>query len=369
MAIAGCGGAEAIHPVAGSTTKPEPAANDGGVHMPAGRSEPRAGPKCSSAPTQLVDSSHLLALDSGFTGGISVAIDLAVNDTDVFYALNTGSTTPPGKLMRVPIHGGAPVFLEEIHGDERALLVTPDAVVVALAATLSDGVEQFIMKMPLDGSELRLFPVGGGDFSGNVVTDGRKVYFSDRDGTRSLDLADGHTDTLTEMSGVLGLVGSTLFIGDRVGGDVFSIPAVGGGSTTVATGQQGIAQVLGCGAGVCWLNEVAGLPLGSPPGSISVAGEGNGTLVQLAPGGSPVVLSRDPDLFSVWRIVFDGSTFFASVIGDASPGIIEKIPAGGGKPIVLGGAGGLAIDNDCLYVASFPWGLYSMAKSFAGGFP
>ena len=55
----------------------------------------------------------------------------------------------------------------------------------------------------------------------------------------------------------------------------------------------------------------------------------------------------------MYRLVFDGTEFFATALADASEGALVRVPFGSG----------LAVDDECLYVADTATGVYSVAKA------
>jgi hypothetical protein len=69
------------------------------------------------------------------------------------------------------------------------------------------------------------------------------------------------------------------------------------------------------------------------------------------------------DLYVVYRLVFDGNEFFATMLADASFGTLARVPAAGGAPMVGGFGAGLAIDDECLYFGDVVNGVYSVTKS------
>jgi hypothetical protein len=80
--------------------------------------------KCAASPTQLAHSPQV-------DGAIELAMDLAVNSSDVVYAINGGSASINGVaisgasayVFRVPIRGGSPVLLSTLDGQESAMLL------------------------------------------------------------------------------------------------------------------------------------------------------------------------------------------------------------------------------------------------------
>jgi hypothetical protein len=90
---------------------------------------------------------------------------------------------------------------------------------------------------------------------------------------------------------------------------------------------------------------------------------GTAALQELGPSGPPTILSQDPALYVVYRLVFDGTEFFATILADISEGILARIPAKGGSPVSGAFGSGLAVDDQCLYVADVAVGAFSVAKA------
>jgi hypothetical protein len=71
----------------------------------------------------------------------------------------------------------------------------------------------------------------------------------------------------------------------------------------------------------------------------------------------------------MYGLLFDGAEFFATAIGDASPGSVERIAGTGGTPTYLGTGSGVAVDDECLYTGDPVSGVYSVAKSSLAASP
>jgi hypothetical protein len=296
--------------------------------------------------------------------GISVAMDLAVSDTDLYVALNYNQN---GALLRVPIRGGQPVVMAPIAGAEQGLLVTDGSVVFAESQSdPSGGYSGNIVRIGLQGGTSTVLASGSivpatifGP-NGILATDGQNVYFAAQDGTKSVPLAGGAVQTLTTHTGAVAVVGSNVVIADSTAEGVFSVPTGGGPATTLAANLSGdLGPIVSCGSGVCWASAV----------EVSPSQQGTGTLTQLGPIGSPVTLLQDPGLYVVYRLAFDGTEFFATTLADASPGFLVRIAGAGGAPVPIGPGSGLAVDDECLYLGDVPAGVYSVAKSNAGMLP
>lgn len=322
-----------------------------------------AGPKCGPTPAVIPGLSKLVPPNGGVVSG-SVAIDLVVNATDLFYVIGAGQPTQT-RLMRAPIHGGVPVLVTHLQSNEQALLMTPTGVLVAESEDSTEMGSGKIVRVSFDGhSVVDVSPYTGS--VGNLATDGSRLYFADADGTKSVPLTGGDVTVLTTKTGSIALVGSNIVIADNAEGVVFEVPAAGGTVEMLSTNQAGAEVPFACGSDLCWTTGAEGPPPGSPPGTGYVAGEGVGTIVELAPGASPKTLVQSASLYPIWRIVFGGDRFFASVIGDASSGDVVTVPAGGGDVAEIGFGSGIAIDESCLYMSNISFGIWSVSTSYGG---
>jgi hypothetical protein len=323
-----------------------------------GRESGPAGPRCALTPSKLIDASELLVPGAG---SISAGMDLAVSATDLYVAV---SYNPGGAVLRVPIRGGQPVVLESLVGSEQALLVTGDSLVFAQSYEDASGqVSGDIRRIGLQGGDstvLASAPIVPSTIfgpAGILATDGQNVYFAAQDGTKSVPLSGGTIQTLTTHTGAVTVAGTNVVIADGSTGGVFSVPIGGGPVTPLATNlASDLGPVLSCGANICWASAVP----------VSPSQGGTGAIMQLGPTGASATLSEDPGLYVVYRLVFDGSEFFATMLSDASVGTLATIPAAGGPPISMGSGSGLAIDDECLYTGDVINGVYSVAKSYRG---
>jgi hypothetical protein len=311
--------------------------------------------KCGPTPTSLISSKGLFSLASG---GLSAAMDLAVNATDLYVAVNSN---PNATIVRVPLGGGSISTVAAVEGNEQALVLTSDYVVFAKSHTASNnGWAGEIVRVGLDGTDRTVLFSGSISPSsifgpaGTLATDGKNAYFAAQDGVRSIPLTGGAATVLTTHTGAMALVGSNVVVADSTAEGIFSVPAAGGPVTAVTTGLTGnLGPVVACGSAICWASEIEVAP--------SMAG--TETLQELGPSGPPTTLSQGGALYVVYRLVFDGSDFFATTLADASLGTLVKVPAAGGPPTSGAFGSGLAIDADCLYVADTASGVYSVAKA------
>jgi hypothetical protein len=320
-----------------------------------GLASPATTANCGPTPTTFISAKDLSSLASGF---ISAAMDLAVNATDLYVAVNSN---PGATIVRVPIRGGPISTVAVIEGTEQALVLTSDFVVFADSYTASNNEwAGDIVRMGLDGSDRTVL------FSGSIspatifgpagilATDAKNAYFAAQDGVRSVPLAGGAATVLTTHTGAIALIGSNVVVADSAAGGIFSVPAAGGAVTAVTTGLSGtLGPVVACGSAICWASAVD-----VPPSMV-----GTGTLQQLGPSGPPTTLSQGVILYVVYRLVFDGTDFFATTLADTSVGGLVSLPAAGGPPTSGVFGSGLAIDDQCLYVADISSGVYSVAKA------
>jgi hypothetical protein len=344
---------------------PPPA--DGGSAGPTGDSAGAAeasevsaptGPKCTTTPRLLIDSGTLWPQDAGV--GISQAMDLAVSSTDLYAAV---SYVWNGAIFRVPLRGGAPVLLTAVAGAEDSMLVTGDSVVYAESGQDTGGsTAGDIVKIGLQGGPRTVLAsrtLGAGvSFEERMLaTDGQNVYFAAQEGTRSVPLDGGEVQTLSTHTGALAVVGSSVVIADSTAGGLFSVPTAGGATTRIAADtSDDLGPVVACGSAVCWASAV-----GVAPNQ-----QGTGSLMQLAPSGAVTALSSAPSLYGMYRLLFDGSTFFGSTVGDAGAEDVIRLAGTGGTPVVVTPATGIAVDDECLYTGDVSFGVYSSAKGSAG---
>lgn len=190
--------------------------------------------------------------------------------------------------------------------------------------------------------------------SGTLATDGANAYFAAQDGVRSVPLSGGAATTLTAHTGAMALVGSSIVIADTSAEGIFSVPTGGGPVTALATGLSGnLGPIAPCGDSVCFASEL----------EVGAAMKGTEQLQRLDPSGQVTSLSQGSALYVVYRLAFDGTDFFATMLADVSAGTLARIPAMGGTPVIGGVGAGLAVDDTCLYVADIADGVYSIAKT------
>jgi hypothetical protein len=318
--------------------------------------------RCASSPIQLAPSPQV-------DGAIQFAMDLAVNGSDVVYAINGASATTNGTsvtingastyVYRVPIRGGSPVLLSTLDGAENAMLLTDTHAILSVRGA-GDATAGSIVALALSGGGPTSLATTVGSPVASLASDGRDVYFADATGTKRVPLGGGSVETLAAQTGSLGIVGPRLLIAS--GDNLYELPADGGTAFLFATNQPGVTTPIACGQDVCWMTFVPA----APPGGISVTGNGLGMLMRATQAAAPNTLVASWSLPYPKQLVFDGSDFYVSQ--GVQQGRIVRIPGAGGFPVVLASASGelgLAVDDDCLYWGSATMGVFSVAKASA----
>jgi hypothetical protein len=261
------------------------------------------------------------------------------------------------------VGGGSAVEMASIPGENnqgpQALAVTSSAAVFSEfnpPAASDGGGAGTIVRVPADGSGATILAATSGSVTA-LVADEQNAYFVDSEATKSVPLTGGPVRTVVPaVTWSLGVVGPTLYMTD-VAGDVLSVPTGGGKVTVVAKDQTYPYFPMACGPDLCWLNA------GDTP-----------TLIQLAPGGAPRVLSNASGTAGA---VFDGRNFFLTDQTDhgLDQTFLARVPATGGPPIVAESGPFLtsvALGPKCLYWSDSQ-GIFSLALGAAdvagdGGF-
>jgi len=316
------------------------------------------GSRCDSSPTQLAPAlPQELEAGTGTEAGVNVfvqdAMDVAVNETDVFYTVSyAGSDESYTDVMRVPVRGGSASRVAKLDGYEEFLQLATTDVVIAMSGR--------IVAIPLDGGAPVTLATTSGDPLQTLAADRANVYFSDAAGTKSVPLAGGSVQTLTGQNGLLALVGSDLIIAQ--GNQIYSVSTSGGPLSTLATNQSNATMPVGCGSDACWMTFAPG----APAGTIAVPGDGFGTLERLAEGGSPTTVVASWALVNPRRLIFDGTDYYLSKgTNQLELSEILRVPGAGGFPAELEYGPselGMAVDSECLYWANARLGVFSVAK-------
>jgi hypothetical protein len=306
-------------------------------------------PPCTAEPTTLVPPFWLQP--DAFESQIG---DVAVTDTDIYFTLFM-----PSSLWRVPIRGGQPTALMAIPGGEDQMLTTSTSIVLAES---HQGMSGQMVRWPIAGGPAATLAATSGWVT-SLATDGADIYFADSEGVKVVPLDGGSVRTLVSQTGTITLVGSNVILADRSGGNVFSVPKVGGRVTTLAANQPGATLPVACGTAICWM---AVFPCaGVPDGSACIIDDGEGALVYMEPAATPVMLARDQLLYSPTALAFDGSNFFVLRTYDFSPSHrLSRVPRDGGSPVAIGSANSIAVTNGCLYATNFESGVYGEASSY-----
>jgi hypothetical protein len=313
--------------------------NDGGTDSarvsPATDSgEPEAvhvsGEPCGSAPRVLLDLQALVPdRDSVST---QTASPIAVNATDLYFVFQWSvQGLPDWYLMRIPLGGGTVARIATIpsrngeYGRHALALTNTDVIFLQGGDTIA--------KVPLDGGATTTLAKAA-DALNTVLVNEQNAYFADSEGAKSVPLIGGTVRTLApDILLGLALVNDRLYMATR-DNKIYSISTNGGDPTPV--GDGGGWPLIGCGGkNVCWLGG---------PGSLRA------TLMQLAPGGTPVTLAEGfPEPLD---LLFDGNNFFITL---AHPGEIIRVPATGGTAAgayVELGMTNLALNDTCLFWSS-----------------
>jgi hypothetical protein len=202
-----------------------------------------------------------------------------------------------------------------------------------------------IVRVPADGSGATILAATSGPVTA-LVADEQNAYFADSEATKSVPLTGGPVRTVVPaVTSSLGVVGPTLYMTD-VAGDVLSVPTGGGKVTVVAKDQTYPYFPMACGPDLCWLNG------GDTP-----------TMMQLAPGGAPRILSNASGTAGA---VFDGRNFFLTEQG-LDQMFLSRVPATGEPPIVAENGPFLtsvALGPKCLYWSDSQ-GIFSLALGAA----
>ena len=146
-----------------------------------------------------------------------------------------------------------------------------------------------------------------------------------------------------------------------LGGGILSVPTKGGTPVEFASNQPSPRFPLACGTDVCWMSDVPGP---------SVIG-GTGAIVRQSAGGTPQTIIRDGSngtpIHFLRQLLFDGADFFGAEFNDFPPheGTPFRLSAGGTLVPLLPEAGSIAVDDQCVYMASSVKGITSVVKSYA----
>jgi hypothetical protein len=264
-----------------------------------------SGATCGDTPRLLVDYVQEDVPDAG-RGAVEVP-DIAVNATDLYYLVNWTSAIGDreGLLMRIPIGGGTGVRLASIPGGgsngSQGLAVTATGAIFSEMQSGSGGVGE-IVSIPATGGSGTVLATTKGEAHA-LVTDDQNVYFVDTEATKSVPLSGGAVRMVAAaVPFSLAVAQGTLYLADFTGNTVSSVPIGGGQVTVLAMNQLGAVYPVTCGPNICWANA----------GTMS-----QGSLMQLAPGGTPVMLAGG--FSEPYDLIFDGNNFFLTAGGGAGP--------------------------------------------------
>jgi hypothetical protein len=332
IGVVACSGNTALGPAASEAAVGSPGA-DAGATSPT----PQAEPACSATPKQLLDF-NVLARDLGASPSPEVS-PLAVLGSSVYFVFDKASMGG-GTLLSLPLQGGAYTALRNGIAVLRIIddpVATPTAVVLHEFPNDVTNDEEILAVSQPSGAP-RILTTSNGPVSGITANDSN-VYFVDHDGLKSVPLAGGRAQLLSDaISDVtasgLAVVGSNI-VATTVAPDLtssgalYEVPLGGGSPTMLPTGQPSNFFPMACGSDVCW---AMGPDLGRGPGFIARLSGGAVTTISAAtvPG----------------SLSFDGTSFYATVGPDGS---LVRIPASGGPAVTMAGAYTAAVAGDCVY--------------------
>jgi hypothetical protein len=318
-------------------------------------------PGCGPMPTVYLPPADLY--DDASTA-VSPAMDLAVNETDLYVAINDA---PNARILRVPLGGGPAQTVGNVDGVEQAMIFAGGYLVYASlsinAEAGGDGGE--VVRVGLDGSNPTVLYSGlttslsyVEGLPGILASDGTAVYIATERGVLSVPLAGGTPTTLTTQVGPIALNGPNLLVAAPAtdfgrSSTLYSVPTSGGPTAAVVTVNDDIDIIVRCGDSMCIVSDLGALQ----------AVDSSGAVTMLAQGAA---------LTAVYRMLYDGTQFFVTTIGNTTAvnlGSLLRVPASGGTPVSGGEGSGIAVDSACLYVADIDYGVYGVAKAQWGTAP
>jgi hypothetical protein len=158
--------------------------------------------RCGPSPRKLVDGSTFLPQDAGLAA-IQIT-DLAVNQTDVFYAINFTQSCPDesncdfGQIVRVPIYSGGPAIIASgIPNQSSGLVLTADRVIFS-----TNEANSRILSVPIVGGPVTQLAQATGAVWVAPSSDGRNLYWDDTAGVKSLPIGGGMPHLLNTLQQV-----------------------------------------------------------------------------------------------------------------------------------------------------------------------
>jgi hypothetical protein len=245
-------------------------------------------------------------------------------------------------------------------------LVTAAGVVFAEAYENESGdAAGQLVQVPLDGSPPSVLAPTVPATTVTLATDGENVYFADGEGTKGVPLSGGGVRLITPQTGTIAVVGTSVIIAStrptETLGSILSVPTSGGTPAELASNQPSPRLPLACGTDICWTTDVPGPSVIGGTGAI-VRQKANGlpqTVIEDGSDGTPIHFMR--------QVLFDGADFFGAEFNDLPPheGTPFRLSAGSGTLArLLPGGGSIAVDDQCVYMASSVEGITSVVKSY-----
>ena len=311
------------------------------------------GHNCGDKPRRLVNFYHLPEFPAGAVAPNGAFI--ALNDRYLYFLLDIGvlpndAGIPGGQdndVLRILKSGGEAVLMASNTGASAMVYgftATNTAVVFSRAPQADGGANAEIVRVSAEGGDAVVLAEAH-DAAAGLAADDVNVYFADHEATKGVPLSGGEVRTVgppvTEPRDSLAVIDQTLYIADIDGGTIYSVPTGGGKVTTLVT-TPGPWAPIACGPNLCFLT-----------GSLF------GSLMQLAPGGTPVPLVQN--LEEAHSLIYDGSNLF--FVEHTVP---ERMPTSSDSPIALGppDAADLAWDDECLYWSTH-FGIYNVSRAVA----
>jgi hypothetical protein len=125
---------------------------------------------------------------------------------------------------------------------------------------------------------------------------------------------------------------------------------VDGGSTTDLVQDAGALWPIDCGSSICWTSVMSFM---------------SAAIMRKDGAADPVVVTQSDSLGEAHDLIFDGRNFF--VTAGAGGGLLYRVPAEGGQPLLLAinsGLTALAMDDTCIYWSSID-GIFSLSREAA----
>ena len=260
----------------------------------------------------------------------SVPEFIAIDATSVYFTATLG-----GRVVKVPIGGGAPVVLAAGQSEPTGIVV--DAANVYWTNQASNSGNS-IMKVPIGGGAPITLASGQGAPFG-IAVDAKSVYWtnlSDNHAVMKVAIDGGAPTVLSAATSPWAIVvrESSVYFTD--GDDVMMVPAAGGNAVPLATAQEFPFSLAVDATNLYWSS-----------------GRGAGAIVKLPlPGGTPTTLASGTGLA---RIAVDATNVYFTSPNPSAPndGTVVRVPiAGGATTTLVNGQSspeGIAVDGHSVY--------------------